>query len=267
MRAVSLRGGVVHTIDRGEGQPLLLVHGFPLDHSMWCPQIDALENHCRVIAPDLPGFGRSPARSDLATMADYAKVLHELLDALDVFQPVTFCGLSMGGYIGWEFWRHSPTRVARMILCDTRAIADTPQAAATREQQARQTLEQGPAGVAHAMLPKLFAKRTLAGQPAMIEQARKTILGNPAAGIAAALRAMAVREDVTNLLPTITQPALLIVGEHDAISTPEEMRGIADQLPNARWLVVPEAGHMSPLENPTVVNDAITSFLTEQPAI
>src|SRR5262245_18723810 len=126
-----------------EGHPLLLVHGFPLDHTIWQPQIDYFANHCRVIAPDLRGFGDSDVTSDVVTMEQMADDLHSLLDALEVREPVIFCGLSMGGYIGWQFWRKYRRRVRAMILCDTRAVADTAEAAEGRRKLATNTLKDG----------------------------------------------------------------------------------------------------------------------------
>src|SRR4029079_12092951 len=107
------------------GYPLLLVHGFPLDHTMWRPQIDYFVDHCRVIAPDLRGFGGTDVTPGAVTMEQMADDLNALLDVLEVREKVIFCGLSMGGYIGWQFWRKYSDRVAAMILCDTRSIADT----------------------------------------------------------------------------------------------------------------------------------------------
>src|SRR5215831_8390353 len=125
------------------GHPLLLVHGFPLDHSIWQRQIDFFVDHCRVIAPDLRGFGSSDATSGVVTMEQMADDLHALLDALNVTDKVIFCGLSMGGYIGWQFWRKYRERVLAIIMCDTRAIADTPEVADSRRKLAATTLKDG----------------------------------------------------------------------------------------------------------------------------
>ena len=106
--------------------PLLLVHGFPLDHTMWAAQIEAISSRCRVIAPDLRGFGRSPPAGERTTMEQFADDLAGLLDAIGISEPVVYCGLSMGGYIGWQFWRKHANRLRGLILCDTRATADSP---------------------------------------------------------------------------------------------------------------------------------------------
>jgi 3-oxoadipate enol-lactonase len=243
------------------GYPLLLVHGFPLDHTMWRPQIDFFVDHCRVIAPDLRGFGGTDV-TPAASMEQMADDLNGLLEVLEVREKVIFCGLSMGGYIGWQFWRKYSHRVAAMILCDTRSIPDTLEVAEGRRKLAATTLASGPATAAKVMLPKMFAPATWETQPELVERVRKMMERNQPAGIAAALEGLATRIDAREILPTIEAPTLVIVGEHDSISNVEEMRQIADAIPNAGWVVVPEAGHLSNLENPTVFNTAVMDFIT-----
>ena len=245
-----------------EGHPLLLAHGFPLDHTIWQPQIDFFVDHCRVIAPDLRGFGRSGATAGAVTMEQMADDLVALLDGLHVTEKVIFCGLSMGGYIGWQFWRKYRDRVLAMIMCDTRAIADTADVAEGRRKLAATTLKDGPSAAAKIMLPKMFARATWDEQPELVERVRAMMERNPPAGIAEALDAMAVRNDARELLPTIDVPALVVVGEEDSISTVDEMREIADAIPDAGWVAVPKAGHLAVVENPAVVNEAIAEFIT-----
>ena len=127
---------------------------------MWRPQIDYFVDHCRVIARDLRGFGGTDVTPGAVTMEQMADDLNALLDVLEVREKVIFCGLSMGGYIGWQFWRKYSDRVAAMILCDTRSIADTPEVAEGRRKLAATTLRDGPAAAAKAMLPKMFAPAT-----------------------------------------------------------------------------------------------------------
>jgi pimeloyl-ACP methyl ester carboxylesterase len=249
------------TSDTGRGAPLLLVHGFPLDHRMWREQVAELSGRFRVIAPDLRGFGASPAAGDTASMEQYADDLAALLDALDVREPVAFCGLSMGGYIAWQFWRRHAPRLARLILCDTRASADTPEAARNRLEMAQRVLDHGTAEVAPVMLPRLLAPGTQQQRPELVEWLRRQIDAVPPQAIAAAQRAMAARPDASAWLAGIKVPTLVVVGEHDAISTVAEMRGLAEAIPGATLLVVPAAGHLAPLENPAPVNRALAEFL------
>lgn len=251
----------LNVLDEGTGEVLLLVHGFPLDHTMWREQIAAFSTSRRVIAPDLRGFGSSAATAGTATMEGFADDLAALLDALRVRGKVAFCGLSMGGYVAWQFWRRHAQRLDRLILCDTRAVADSADAAKERLETADKVLREGAGVVAESMLPKLFAAATRDRRPEVVEATRQVILAAPPQGIAAALRGMAARPDVTAWLPKIDMPSLVVVGAEDKISTVDEMREIADSLPAARLVVVPQAAHLAPLENPAVVNAALMEFL------
>ena len=251
----------LNVVVAGSGPPLVLVHGFPLDHGMWQAQIEALADECQVIAPDLRGFGASDVTPGTVTMQQMADDLAALLDVLAVGQPVTLAGLSMGGYVAWQFALRHRFRLARLILCDTRAQADTPEAAAGRLALADRVVAEGAAVVAETLIPRLFAPSTYTQQPALVAATREVILRTNPQGIAAALRGMAQRPDVRPLLPQIDVPALLLGGEEDAISPPEEMQQIAQALPRGTWVPIPQAGHMAPCEQPRQVNQAIRRFL------
>jgi len=252
-----------NVIDRGLGLPLVLVHGYPLDHSVWQGQIEGLSDTCRVIVPDLRGFGSSSVTPGTTTMEQMADDVAGVLDALKINQPIVFGGLSMGGYVAWQFALRHRRRLAKLILCDTRAVADSPDAAAGRLKTAERVLAEGSSIAAEALLPKLFAPVTYNQQPQIVEATRQVILRTEPEGIAAALRGMAQRPDVTSRLPRIDVPALLICGQHDGISPPQEMRQIADQLPSAQFVEVADAGHMAPLERPNLINAAIREFLSQ----
>ncbi|HUE71583.1 MAG TPA: alpha/beta fold hydrolase [Pirellulaceae bacterium] len=251
----------LNVTERGAGVPLLLVHGFPLDHTMWSAQIDALSRQNRVIAPDLRGFGNSDVTPGTVTMAQYADDLAQLLDAMQVREPVVFCGLSMGGYVGWQFWDRHRQRLAKLILCDTRAVADTAEGAAARLQTAEKVLAEGPQVVAESMLPKLFAPESIEQQKPFVEATRSVMLKTHPDGMAAALRGMAERPDFTPRLPQIDVPTLVLGGQHDPISTPQEMEQIAAAIPGATFVQIAGAGHMSPLEQPSAVNSKIGAFV------
>jgi len=259
---ISVKGIELNVVERGAGVPLVLVHGFPLDHSMWQGQIDAIADVCRVIAPDLRGFGASTVTSGTVTMQQFADDVAGLLDALRISGPVVFCGLSMGGYVAWQFALRHRARLAKLILCDTRAVADTPEAAAGRRKTAESVLAEGAKVVAEAMLPKLFAPDTQQTQPQVVEATRQVILRTDPRGIAAALLGMAERPDVSSRLREIDVPALVLCGQHDGIAPPAEMRQIAGTLPHAQYVEIPAAGHMAPLEQPAAVNVALRKFLS-----
>lgn len=255
----------LHAIDRGTGSPVLLVHGFPLDHTMWRHQIEALEGSHRVIAPDLRGFGQThiepiAAKTGVA-MADYADDLAHLLDQLEVTQPVTLVGFSMGGYIGWQFCQRHRDRLRAMVLCDTKAAADTPQARETRFKMAENVEGWGSLHIAKLMAPKLFAASTLEQNPKLVEEVESIIARTDPVAIAAAQRGMAHRNDSTAMLATLDLPVLYVVGTDDQISPPAEMKSMADATPNARYATIEGAGHMSPMEKPSDVTAVISGFL------
>jgi len=254
----------LHTIIRGHGSPILLVHGFPLDYTMWTGQIDGLADKYRVIAPDLRGFGRNePVMADAVTMDEFADDLNDLLDSLDVAEPVCFCGLSMGGYVGFRFIEKHGERLNSLILCDTRPGADTEEGAMNRRQLAGKVLRSGSETAVEAMLPKLVSRKTNAERPDVVEQLRGTIQTTDPQSIAAALHGMAVRPDSTPLLSKITVPTLVLCGAEDTLTPPDVMRDMAAQIPNAEYVEVPETGHMAPLEDPAAVNAAIRRFLVQ----
>lgn len=251
---------------RGRGKPLLLTHGFPLDHSMWRFQFEVLATEYQVIAPDLRGFGQTTRGTAPISMKQFADDLSGLLDALGIFDPVTYCGLSMGGYIGWEFWKNFPERICRLIQCDTRSIGDTELVARGRRQMAKRITEQGPNGSALAadgMIPKLFSEHSAQAVPERVAQLRGVIAENDYQMIAETQLALANRANANDWLPDINIPTLLICGEHDAISPADEMRVIADAMPNATIKIIENVGHMAPLEHPQAVNNLIRQFLKQ----
>jgi pimeloyl-ACP methyl ester carboxylesterase len=254
-------------IDRGKGLPVLLVHGFPLDHTMWNAQVEALAGRFRVIAPDLRGFGQS-SLGDVdpnigVSMERYADDLVELLDTLGIQQPIILVGFSMGGYVAWQFVRKHPNRLRALVQCDTKAVADTNEARAARLKMAEQISEWGSGRVAEMMGPRLLARRSFDAKPEVVAAVRRVVESTSPAAIAAAQRGMAARPDVTSLLSSIHIPALVLVGQEDVISPPAEMRSIAAAIPDAHFAEVPGAGHMTTMENPEAVNAALRSFLKE----
>lgn len=265
MKSVVVAGQRLAVEDRGSGPPVLLVHGFPLDHAMWDAQIECLAERYRVIAPDLRGFGRSdplPAGCSAVTMARFADDLAGLLAALAVEGPAAVCGLSMGGYIAWEFWRRHRARLGKLILCDTRAAPDAPEAVAGRFQNAARALAEGTAFLAETLLPRLVAPETLQAEAEIPARLRQWITAALPQTVAAALRGMACRSDARPWLGAIDCPTLVLVGQYDAISPPEEMQALAAQIPHARFVIIPSAGHMAPMENPQATNAALLSFLS-----
>lgn len=257
-----IHGRNLHVVLAGAGDPILLVHGFPLDHSMWKEQVQVLSAEFMVIAPDLRGFGKSEGSADeTIEMADFADDLANLVSVLDLKKPVTFCGLSMGGYIAWQFFQRHRELLDRLILCDTKASADSAEAKQGRYETADRVLNEGPEFLANSMVEKLFSSTTRDSQPEIVVATQEVIRATSPATIAAALRGMARRPDLTDMLPLIDIPTLVIVGEEDAITTSTEMKSMAEKIPNAQFVEIRSAGHMAPLERADDVNSALLRFL------
>ena len=245
---------------RGDGPAILFVHGYPFDRTIWRDQIDALEGY-RRIAPDLRGMGESDAPDLGYGMTTYASDLAGLLDALGV-DDVVLCGLSMGGYVIFEFLRQWRSRVRALILIDTRAEADGTEARRARDAAAATARENGAEAVAEAMLPKVVSAATLERDPTTVERIRRIMAATPVAGMVGALSAMRDRHDSTGLLPTLAGlPTLVIVGEEDTVAPPDGARRMAAAIPGARLVVIPAAAHIPPVEQAAETTTAIREFL------
>ena len=173
MKRIEVGGIELAVVDRGEGIPLVFVHGFPVDHSMWQGQIDGLAGECRVIAPDLRGFGRSSVTKGALTMGEMADDLDAMLDRLGIDERVVVCGLSMGGYVAFQFWARHAQRLGGLVLCDPRAAPDSPETAPARRATANPVVAEGPPALVDGLLPRLFAPRTPPESPEFIEQTRR----------------------------------------------------------------------------------------------
>ena len=253
--------------DTGVGSPVvLLVHGFVLNRSMWDPQLGSLKAAgARVIAPDLRGFGASEAGPPgPLTMEQHADDLAALLDVLGVREPVVYVGLSMGGYAGFAFWQRFSSRVRALVLADTRATADSPEHRAWRLAMAEQAEAVGSSQPAiDGMLPRFFSWTLRPGS--VVEQtARRMVAGTSARAVADGHRGMALRPDSSALLGSIDVPTLVVVGEHDVLTTPADARVIADGVPGARLVSIDQAGHLSNMENPEAFNEALLSFIRQE---
>ena len=244
----------------GEGPPVVLLHGFPFNRSLWHEQIEALSSNHRVIAPDLRGFGESEVGPGPATMEEMAQDVAALMDHLHVNRAV-LGGLSMGGYVSFAFCRLFPLRVGALILADTRPQADSDEARLNREQLAARALSEGMAAVADAMLPRLFAPQTHAEQPEVVARVRDMIFATKPEGAAAALRGMAARRDHTYFLPEILAPTLIIVGSEDALAPPKDAELMHREIRGSRLEIIAGAGHVSNLEQPADFKRALTEFL------
>lgn len=250
--------------ERGSGPAtLLLVHGYPLSSAIWDAQLEAVPPGWRFLAPDLPGFGDSPPPPPPRhawTMDDYADELAGFMERLGVSRAVV-CGLSMGGYAAFRLWARHPARMAGLVLTNTRALPDTPEARQTRRANAERAEREGVAPLVEAMLPKLVAAETLAGRPEVVMKLRSIMMASSVAGVVAALGAMAERPDSTPLLPRIDVPALVVAGAEDPFAPPAEMSAMAEAIPGAELVVLPRVAHLSCMEDAAAFNAALTRFL------
>ncbi len=240
---------------------ILFIHGFPFDHLMWRQQVAAL-SRWRIIAPDLRGAGAASGPSAPAdySIASYADDLIALLDGLHVQQAVV-CGLSMGGYIIFELLRRFPERVRAVMLCNTKAEPDTPDAKRGRDALAARARQDGALAVADEMIPRLLAAGTRENRPDVVREVREMIGRQTVTGISGALHALRERPDSTALLDRIRVPALVVGGDEDVIAPASGMKQMAQVIPGAEFVLIRRAGHLTPLEQPLVVNAAIAAFL------
>jgi len=262
MAFVRLKDIQIAYTDTGIGRPVVLIHGYPFNRSLWNEQVAALSSSYRVIAPDLRGFGESDAAPGTATMNVMAQDVALLLNHLGIARAA-ICGLSMGGYVALALYKQLPSRVKALILADTRAQDDTEEGKQTRAQQAEKALNEGMAGIADAMLPKLLTPETVSKRPEVVKRVRDMMLKTKPEGAAAALRGMAERDDQTELLSKITVPTLIMVGAEDAITPVADSEKMHETIARSRLVVLENAGHVSNLERPEQFNDAFLSFLKE----
>ena len=248
--------------DTGIGRPVVLIHGYPFNQSLWNEQVAVLSTSYRVIAPDLRGFGESDTSGGPATMNRMAQDVALLMNHLGITRA-TIGGLSMGGYVALAFYKQLPSRVRALILADTRAQADTEEAKQTRAQQAEKALTEGMAGIADMMLPKLLTPETVSKRPEIVKRVRDMMLKTKPEGAAAALRGMAERDDQRDLLPKISTPTLILVGAEDALTPVTDSENMHSAIPDSRLVVLENAGHVSNLERTDEFNQALLDFLKE----
>jgi 3-oxoadipate enol-lactonase len=244
-----------HFADRGSGLPVVLVHAFPLNNTMWAEQMD-LGRGIRVLAPDLPGFGRTPSVVEPFTIPTAAATLQKQLSARGAL-PCVMGGCSMGGYVSLAFARAFPHDLKGLLLIDTRPEADSAEARQGRDKTIELLRTSGPAAIADQMIGKLLSAGTAAHRPGLVKQVRRMIESTPSATIESALRALRDRSDQTDLLPSISVPTMVIVGEHDTLTPPNIAESMARLLPHGTLHIIPGAGHLSPMEQPRQVNAVI----------
>ena len=250
---------VVYEIS-GSGPPVVLLHPFPGNRDFWKAVAPALETRYRLIVPDLRGHGDSQPGEGPATMQKHARDLERLLDATDVGKA-SFVGVSIGGYILFEFWRRFRNRVGALVLCDTKPQADSVEARANRLKVASDVLEKGTGEFIDSMIPKLIGRTTLGSRPDLVDGARRMMQKMSPKGISSIQRGMAERPDSVADLKTINVPTLIAIGEEDILSTPADGDLMRQHIARAELKLIPKAGHWSPWEQPGAVSTVLRHFL------
>jgi 3-oxoadipate enol-lactonase len=253
-------------LDSAPGQhelrALVLLHAFPIGANLWEPQMRSVPAGYRLITPDLRGFGGSTELDSVGALAmsDYADDVADLLQELGIERAV-IGGCSMGGYATLELYQAHPAVFDAMILANTRAGADSPEARANRRNMLALVDREGPQGVAREMMPKLIGKTSHEHRPDTEATLRRLIKQQSAVAIRSAIHRMMHRQDSTPLLAQVKVPALVITGAEDEMIPVEESRRMASAIPGAQLVIIPGAGHLANLEQPDAFNTALNTFL------
>jgi 3-oxoadipate enol-lactonase len=259
---IKVQNHTMNYTERGlpQGDPVIFIHGFPFNHTMWEPQMKALPNHIRAITYDIRGHGESDVGDGQYSIEFFVDDLLGLLDHL-VIDRAVLCGLSMGGYIALRAYERFPDRIKALILCDTKSEADQNEAKLKRAATVKTVKTDGVAPFADDFATLIFAPETFRANPDTIEHIKKSIRANSPIGISGAALALGMRTDTSSVLPAIKVPTLILVGEADKVTPPALSEAMQRQIPNSELHVIPGAAHMSNLENPAEFNKHLISFL------
>jgi pimeloyl-ACP methyl ester carboxylesterase len=244
----------------GKGAPLVLLHPFPVNSHFWSRMAVRLESRYRLLKPDLRGHGDSGVGEGPITMAKHAADVARLLD-IEHVSRAAFVGVSIGGYILFEFWRRYRDRVAALALCDTRASADTAEGRANRLKSAEDVERHGPAPFIENMVPKLLGETTRRNRPDLVEEARSMMRRMSVQGIVQLQRGMAERPDSMPTLPSVDGPVLVLVGAEDTLTPPADAEVMHAGIRGSQFNVVAAAGHFAPFEQPEECARILRNFL------
>lgn len=258
---LAARGNLISVTVQGAGTPLVLLHGFPLDHRQWLPQLEQLSAHYRVIAPDLRGFGQSTLTEQVYSIAELAEDVEQVRQHYCPQERIILCGLSMGGYVAFEYWRHHAANLLGLILVNTKPDADTAEARVGRQQMSAIARQAGGWQAVSGMLPKLLSAQQLSERGSAYQATEHMLRTCSVDAICQAQQALAARADFIVKLPAIETPTMVITGSEDSIAPPESTRKWAAVIPNSSCHVIPDAAHLTPLEAPDQFNTLVHSFV------
>lgn len=257
---LTINGLSVKTYGNSENKPIIFIHGFPYDSTMWKNQIEALKDDYYCIAYDVRGLGESYVGDGQYTMEFYVDDLFSIINELKLVKPV-LCGLSMGGYIALRAVERSQETFSALILCNTKSEADDNSTKLKRSANINTINTEGIKKFVDNFVPNCFADETMEEQKDLfISVLNKCYNQNPI-GVKGAILAIMSRTDTTLFLPQIKIPTLILCGSFDKLTPPQVMRTISEKIPDSEFAIIPRAGHMSPLENPNAVNDLIKGFI------
>ena len=261
---IKLNETTINYTERGlpQGIPVVFIHGFPLNHTMWEPQMKALPNHFRAITYDIRGHGDSDVGDGQYTIEFFVDDLLALLNHL-VIDRAIICGLSMGGYIALRAYERFPERIKALVLCDTKSEADTNEAKLKRSAAVKVVKSSGTSAYAEEFAGAIFAPQTFQSHPGLVENVKKMIRANSPVGIAGAALALGCRTDTSAVLPLIKVPTLILVGEQDKLTPPAIAESMHKQIPRSELHVIPYAAHMSNLENAPAFDTYLIEFLNQ----
>jgi 3-oxoadipate enol-lactonase len=244
----------------GDGPPVILLHPFPVSHEFWIGAAQALASRYRLILPDLRGHGDSGVGEGPAAMAKHAADIARVCDHEGIGRAV-FIGVSIGGYLLFEFWRRYRGRVAALGLCNTRAQAETPESRAARLQSAVDVLERGVEPFIESMIPKVFGNTTLETRPDLVDAARRMMLKMSPMDISLVQKGMAERPDSVETLKTINVPTLLLAGDEDLATPVPQAELMRQNIAGAEMKVIAKAGHYAAFEQAEEVGRVLRQFL------
>ena len=244
----------------GSGPPVVLLHPFPLNHEFWIPVSQFLSSRYRVIMPDLRGHGESSLGEDTAIMAKHASDIIRVMNDAGI-ERAPLGGVSIGGYVIFEFWRRFRERVSALALCNTKAPADTPEARSARLESASDVLRRGTEPFFEGMAQKCFGETSRHLRPDLVEGALRMMRKMSAEDVAGVQRGMAERPDSTPTLKTINVPTLIVTGDEDKMTGVLEAELMKQNISNSQMKVVAKAGHYSPWEQPEEVGRILRQFL------
>ena len=244
----------------GDGSPVILLHPFPVHHEFWLPVAGAVGTRYRMILPDLRGHGDSEVGAGPATMAKHAADIAAVMDDAQVGRA-PLVGVSIGGYALFEFWRKFRGRVAALVLCNTKAQADAPEARAGRLQAAKDVLERGAEPFFESMIAKVLGRSTRESRPDLADGALRMMRKMSPQSVARVQEGMAARPDSVDTLKTIGVPSLLITGEEDIMTGVNEAELMHRHISGSRMCVLPKAGHYSAWEQPEAFSRLLRQFL------